>query len=155
MAHPIRPLPVVQAWDCHVSGSCCKEYLVTITDEERQRIEEQGWDPETDLGGLPPFRYSGWPWARKVHLNHRADGSCVFLGEGGKCRIHERFGYETKPLPCRLFPFVLVPAGDRWAVGLRFACPSVAENKGRPLPQHLRRGIKRIARHAQVPRNQC
>ncbi len=136
MSVPIRHLPVVQNWDCHVTGTCCKEYLVTITDEERRRIEAQGWDPEKDLGGHAPFRRSGPPWARRVHLNHREDGSCVFLSEEGRCRIHERHGYQTKPLPCRLFPFVLVPQGDRWAVGLRYACPSAARNKGRPLPQH-------------------
>ena len=69
-------------------------------------------------------------------LNHRPDGSCVFLGDKGRCRVHERFGYETKPLPCRLFPFVLIPTGDHWSVGLRYACPSAAANKGRPLPEH-------------------
>jgi len=39
-------------------------------------------------------------------------------------------------LPCRLFPFILVPAGDHWRVGVRFACPSAAANKGRPIMQH-------------------
>jgi lysine-N-methylase len=136
MSLPLYQLPVVQNWDCHVCGTCCQEYLVTITDEERRRIEAQGWDRDADLGGYEPFRRTGPPWSRRTVLNHRADGSCVFLSDKGRCRIHERFGYETKPLPCRLFPFVLVPAGDRWAVGLRFACPSVAQNKGRPLPEH-------------------
>jgi len=83
MSVPIRHLPVLQNWDCHVTGTCCKEYLVTISDEEKQRIEEQGWDPEKDLGGLTPFRRSGPPWARRYHLNHRPDGSCVFLSEDG------------------------------------------------------------------------
>jgi lysine-N-methylase len=76
------------------------------------------------------------PWSRRVELNHREDGSCVFLSPEGRCRIHERFGYEAKPLPCRLFPFVLVPAGDHWRVGLRYACPSAAANRGRALPEH-------------------
>jgi lysine-N-methylase len=73
----------------------------------------------------------------------------VFLGDKGRCRIHERFGYETKPLPCRLFPFVLVPAGDHWNVGLRFACPSAAENKGRPLPDHHNELVEFAARLAE------
>jgi lysine-N-methylase len=149
MALPIHHLPVLQNWDCHVCGTCCKEYLVTVSDEERRRIEAQGWDQEADLGGLPPFVRHGPPWARRYVLNHRADGSCVFLGEQGRCRIHERFGYETKPLPCRLFPFVLVPAGDRWNVGLRFACPSAAESKGRPLPEHHNELVEFAARLAE------
>jgi len=136
MAFPIRHLPVVQNWDCHVCGTCCKEYLVTVTDEEKQRIDAQGWDVARELGGLKPFRRLGPPWARRWVLNHQADGSCVFLNEKGRCRVHERFGYQTKPLPCRLFPFVLVPAGDHWRVGMRFACPSAAANKGRRLPDH-------------------
>jgi lysine-N-methylase len=133
---PIRHLPVLQNWDCHVCGTCCKEYQVRITDEEQRRIEAQGWDAERDLEGHAPFKRVGPFWSRRTVINHRADGSCVFLSDKGRCRIHERFGYDTKPLPCRLFPFVLVPAGDHWAVGMRYACPSAAANKGRALPEH-------------------
>jgi lysine-N-methylase len=136
MGLPIYHLPVLQNWDCHVCGTCCKEYLVAVTDEERRRIEAQGWDRDRDLGGHEPFVRKGRLWRRRTFLNHRADGSCVFLSEQGRCRIHERHGYETKPLACRLFPFVLVPQGDRWGVSVRFACPSAAANKGRPLPRH-------------------
>jgi lysine-N-methylase len=136
MGFPLRHLPVLQNWDCHVCGTCCKEYLVQVTDDERRRIEAQGWDKDPDFAGLPLFARQGPPWARRYFLNHRADGSCVFLRENGRCRIHERFGYETKPLACRLFPFVLVPVADHWRVGLRFACPSAAANKGRAAEAH-------------------
>jgi lysine-N-methylase len=141
-------LPVLQNWDCHVCGTCCQEYVVTVTDEERQRIEAQGWDQETDLGGYAPFTKHGPFWRRRYVLNHRSDGSCVFLSDKGRCRIHERFGYETKPLPCRLFPFVLVPVADYWTVGMRYACPSAAANKGRPVAAHdpaLREFAARLA----------
>jgi lysine-N-methylase len=136
MSLPLRHLPVVQNWDCHVCGSCCKEYLVTISDEERERIEGQAWENDPVVNGLPLFKKRGPWWRRRYQLNHRSDGSCVFLTAEGRCRIHERFGYETKPLPCRLFPFVLIPAGDHWRVGMRFACPSAADNKGRPMRAH-------------------
>lgn len=136
MAFPVRTtLPVLQRWDCHVTGTCCKEYRVTLSDDERQRIEQQNWTPD-ELGGKEPFNRVGMPWSRQVQLAHHDDGSCVFLGAEGRCRIHERFGYEAKPLPCRLFPFVLVPAGDHWRVGLRYACPSAAADRGRALPEH-------------------
>jgi lysine-N-methylase len=148
MPLPIRTLPVLQRWDCHVTGSCCHEYRVTLSDDEVERLQKQGWTKD-DLGGREPFQRIGPPWRRKVQLNHRPDGSCVFLSPEGRCRIHERHGYETKPLPCRLFPFVLVPAGDHWRVGLRYGCPSAAENKGRALPEHaddLRRFADDLAR---------
>src|SRR5260370_6643573 len=104
MAFHIHHLPVVQNWDWHVCGTCCKEYLVTITHEEKKRIEEQGWDRDKDLGGYEPFKRVGLFWKRRYQLNHRPDGSCVFLSEQGRCPIHEKLGYETKPLPVRLFP---------------------------------------------------
>jgi lysine-N-methylase len=136
MGQPIHHLPVVQNWDCHVCGTCCHEYEVTITDEEKRRLEAQGWDRHRDLGGRKPFVRKGPPWARRWVLNHKRDDSCVFLSDQGRCRVHERFGYQTKPLPCRMFPFVLVPTGNRWSVGLRFACPSAAASKGQPLTGH-------------------
>lgn len=137
MTLPIRHLPVVQNWDCHASGDCCRQgYIVSLTDEERKRIEAQGWDRDRDLDGLEPFVRYGPLGRRRWRLGQRADGACVFLGENGRCRIHERFGYDTKPLPCRLFPFILIPAGNEWRVGMRYACPSAAGNLGRPLADH-------------------
>ena len=71
------------------------------------------------------------------------DRGCVFLSPDNRCRLHERYGAEAKPLACRLYPFVLVPAGDHWRVSLRFACPSVATNQGRALPQHADEILRR------------
>lgn len=132
----ITHLPMVQNWDCHARGSCCKEYQVAVTDEEKKRIESQEWSKE-DLQQLEPFKQVGSFWNRRTLLNHQEDGSCVFLNEDGRCRIHEKFGYEAKPLACRLFPFVLIPVADHWRVSMRFACPSAAENLGRPVPEHI------------------
>jgi lysine-N-methylase len=138
MPYPVHPLTVLQNWDCHGCGGCCKEYVVTITDEERRRIESQGWEKEPDYQGVELFKGRRGRRPGDVVLNSREDGSCVFLSDRGRCRIHERFGPEAKPLACRVFPFALVPAGDHWRVGVRFSCPSAAANKGRPLAQHTR-----------------
>src|SRR5262249_43330255 len=116
--------------------TCCKEYVVTLSDEEREKIESQDWRDDSVVGGQPLFKRSGPWWKRRYALSHRDDGSCVFLSEAGRCRIHEKLGYNAKPLPCRLFPFVLIPAGDHWRVGMRFACPSAAGNKGRKVKDH-------------------
>ncbi len=67
MSMPIRHLPVFQNWDCHVCGSCCKEYVVAITPEERARIEAQSWEGDEVVGGRPLFRKIGRFWSRKIH----------------------------------------------------------------------------------------
>jgi lysine-N-methylase len=132
MPLPVRNLPLLQNWDCHNCGSCCREYLVHVTDEEKKRIEAQGWDREPEFAGKSLFRKVKGRWA----LNDQ-EGGCIFLDERGWCRIHSRFGAEAKPLACRVYPFLLVPAGHHWKIGLRFACPSVTGDLGRPIHEHL------------------
>lgn len=133
MPMPVRSLPVAQNWDCSGCGGCCRVYRVPVTAEERKRIESQGWEADPALKDTPYFAAdkAGY-W-----LNHRPDGACVFLGDDNLCRIHAKFGSAGKPLACRVYPFLLVPAGDHWRVGLRFACPMAAEDNGRPLSAHL------------------
>lgn len=136
MTSPLRHLPVIQHWDCHGCTHCCQEYQINVTDEERSRIEAQGWDQDAALAGTPLFVRVGAWWSRRFALNQRPSGACVFLNEQGRCRIHERFGAEAKPLACRLYPFMLIPAGKEWRVGLRFSCPSAAANRGQPAAEH-------------------
>ncbi|MBN9119665.1 MAG: YkgJ family cysteine cluster protein [Planctomycetes bacterium] len=130
----VRSLTVLQNWDCHSCGDCCRSYAVPVTAEERARIEGQGWGQQPDLQNVALFTHRGGD----THLAHRPDGACVFLGPDNRCRIHAAHGAAAKPLACRIYPFLLVPAGDHWNLGLRMACPSAAENKGRPLSDHLR-----------------
>jgi lysine-N-methylase len=134
MAMPVRHLPVVQNWDCHACGNCCRDYDVPVTEAERQRIEAQGWKQDPQIGDLPLFVRQG-RWSNSYRL-FRSDQGCVFLTEDNRCRLHQRHGADAKPLACRLFPFVLVPVEDHWRVSMRFACPSVAANQGRALAEH-------------------
>lgn len=134
MSLPIRHLPLLQHWDCHGCTNCCRDYRVFLTEEERQRIVASDWHDVADLAGTPLVVREGQ--GGRYRLNQRADGCCVFLSEQGRCRLHERFGSQAKPLPCRLYPFVLVPAGDHWRGGLRFSCPSAAQDQGKSLAEH-------------------
>ena len=129
----VRSLPVLQNWDCHSCGDCCRSYAVPATADERRRIEGQGWEALPEFQGVPFFVKRGG----EFFLNHRGDGGCVFLGADNLCRIHGKFDSAAKPLACRIYPFLLVPAGDHWNLGLRLACPSAAENKGRGLSAQL------------------
>jgi lysine-N-methylase len=137
MSMPVRTLPVLQNWDCQECTECCRQYLVAVTPEEKKRIDDQQWSTLPEFQGRDQFVNRGSRRRPKHFLAHREDGACVFLGANNRCRIHEKFGSAAKPLACRVYPFMLVPAGDHWRVGLRFACPSAAENRGRPLSDHL------------------
>ena len=131
MAIPIRNLPVMQNWDCQSCSDCCRMEVV-ITDEEKQRIEALDLANDPEVAPRPWFAPVG-RGSRNWKLIHRSDGGCVFLTTGKRCRLHERFGADAKPFVCRLFPFVLIPAGNHWRVGMRFSCPSAAANRGRPV----------------------
>lgn len=137
MPLPVRSLPVLQNWDCHSCTTCCREYVVRVTDDEKRMIEGQKWEDDPVMKGVNPFSRFGKFWRRKTSLAKKKDGSCVFLDEKGGCRIHAKFGSAGKPLACRLYPFLLVPTGDHWKIGLRFACPSAAKDEGRSINDHL------------------
>ena len=135
MAMPVRNLPVLQNWDCHSCTDCCR-IEAAVGDDEKQRIEKLDLAGDPEMAAGPWFERKGWGWSRRWVLKHRPDGSCVFLTASHRCRLHERFGADAKPFACRLFPFLLIPAGNHWRVGMRYACPSAAANKGRPLTEH-------------------
>ncbi|HZZ78637.1 MAG TPA: YkgJ family cysteine cluster protein [Gemmataceae bacterium] len=132
----MRSLPVVQNWDCHVCGDCCRELEVVATDEEKNRIEALDLANDPEIGPGPWFERKSLvanTWA----LRHRPDGGCVFLTSANRCRLHERFGPEVKPFGCRYFPFLLIAAGNHYRLGLRFSCPSVVDSKGHSIATQL------------------
>lgn len=129
---PIRLLPTVEKWDCHGCGICCRGVIIRLSDEEYQRIRDQHWEEDPRFAGRRLFiRESRFP--PRYRLAHRQDGYCVFFNEQRRCSIHEKFGYEAKPLPCRMFPYQLVPLERQAYLTLRRNCPSAALQQGRPL----------------------
>jgi lysine-N-methylase len=133
MNFQIRQLPVIQNWSCHQCGNCCREYFVTVTEEERRRIEGQGWASRPEFQSQPLFASIGPFWRREHRLAHRPDGSCIFLDERGLCRIHGEFGEEAKPIVCQFYPYMLAPTDKELRVSVRFSCPSAVKNLGRPV----------------------
>lgn len=140
-------LPTLQNWDCHNCSGCCRQHGIFITDEEKARIESQGWTAEHGVPAdqtLVVKAKSGLFVKPRYRLAHQADGACVFLDEQGLCRIHARFEEAAKPLACRIYPYAFHPKGRQVAVGLRFSCPSVVKNLGTPV-QDQDASIRRIA----------
>lgn len=124
-------LPVVdgQRWSCHSCGLCCRTLVGHLTDEERRRLDEQGWAEQLRVA---PYVKVGRGWA----LNKQPDGACVFLDDQNHCKIHAKFGEADKPLACRIFPFSVRPVRGAWQASLRFDCPSVTASKGQALGGH-------------------
>lgn len=140
MAQLPLQLPSLQNWSCHSCGGCCRQHLIEITPEERQRIESQHW---TAAEGVPAdrpqfVRLGLLPGSKRYRLGHQADGACVFLDGQGRCRIHAKFGEAAKPLACRIYPYAFHPAGKSITVSLRFSCPSVVANRGKSLESQKR-----------------
>ena len=115
-----------QRWSCHACTYCCKVPVAHISDEERRRIDEQGWAKKL---GCTPYRRLQNQWV----LNKTSEGTCVFLDEENRCRIHRDFGESAKPLSCRMFPFAPRLSDKGWQMSLRFDCPSMARSQGRPI----------------------
>lgn len=132
---PSLSLPVNQNWSCQGCGGCCWLHEIVVTDEERQRIIAQNW-AEVFPAGTRFFQRAGGLFSGRQALARRPDGACIFLDEKGLCRIHAKFGEPAKPLVCRLYPFVLYPAGNKVAVSMRFSCPSAAGSRGKPIAEH-------------------
>src|SRR5262245_51773090 len=72
-----------------------------------------------------------------VVLNHRSDGSCVFLTKGGLCRIPAKFWADSKPFMCRQFPLQVVRTDREVLATMVRSCPSAAADRGRKLGEHL------------------
>ncbi len=116
-------------YSCHGCGACCRDFTIELREKDFEALQRQGW--EAELGGPFWTQFRGRRWLRQ-----RADGSCVFLQEDGRCRVHARFGLEAKPLACQLFPFSFAPGPERARVGVSFACSSVQRGLGAELSSH-------------------
>jgi lysine-N-methylase len=130
MKLPRLETPALQNWSCHGCTDCCRgQFVITLSSQEKERIEKQGWTAADGVDPSTMFVEEG----HQSRLTHQKDGACVFLDPAGRCRIHAKFGEDAKPLACRLYPLVIHPAGNKLVVGVRFTCPSAAANRGQPL----------------------
>lgn len=135
---PILTLQVKeQRYSCHGCGNCCRDFTVQLRDEDLTKLQQQDW--ERRLGQTVTIEFRG-----TRYLRQREDGSCLFLLDDGRCRIHAEFGFAAKPIACQLFPFSIMPTHDGLRMGINFACQSVLENKGAALPSHLN-DLRRMA----------
>ncbi len=128
----LMPAVPGQRFSCHSCTNCCRDTIVTLTEADRRRIDALDFLDEIDR---PVYVRVGKDWI----LNKVDDGSCVFLDQDGRCRIHSQAGPRSKPIACQVFPFgVLLGHDGRRRVSLRFDCPSVARSQGQPIAEHTK-----------------
>jgi lysine-N-methylase len=140
-------LPVFQRFDCHNCTYCCRNLVVNVGDDDRQRIRDAGW--EARMPGVQLFVEYRFGRGNRYRLARRPDGACVFLGADNLCRLHAESGAAVKPLACRAYPFVPTPGAGGVRLDLRMDCPSAAANQGRGLSAHAQQ-ISQLAREADL-----
>lgn len=132
MKRQIKTLPVAEAWDCAGCGNCCRGSIIPLSDEDLQKLESQDWAQHPELRGTPTVVGTD----KHSRLAQKKDGSCVFLMEDNRCRIHAEHGADAKPTVCRLFPLQVIPHEKNAILTLRRSCPSAAADEGRALEEH-------------------
>jgi Fe-S-cluster containining protein len=135
MALPLIRTTGDEHWDCQACGICCRGTIVHLSDADVARLDEQ-WSEDPVYGGKNYYVRDSLAGGR-MRLAQRKDGNCVFLTPEGRCRVHEKFGFDNKPVVCRTFPLQLVPHEKQTMLTLRRACPSAAADNGRSLAEHL------------------
>jgi len=125
----VPPIPQ-QRWSCQNCGRCCRDLVAHLTREDRQRIDDQAW---TQILDAPPYVRLGRQWV----LNQIPGKGCVFLLDDGKCAIHAEFGFDSKPVACRIFPFVLKPLEGALILSFRFDCPALIQSQGQSVGEHV------------------
>ena len=129
-------LPIVERWDCHSCGVCCRGTTVPLDRTDLRKIREQGWEETEELAGQKTIVRSALLGGKMV-LGKQPNGDCIFLNENNRCRIHEKFGADAKPSVCRVFPFHAVPTKSGVRLTARRSCPSAADDRGSPVSGHV------------------
>lgn len=131
-----------EKFSCHSCTTCCRDWHVELQPGEVENLRNLDWPGNDPLRGVDPIlRHGG-----RMFIAHRTDGACLFLNlSNGRCRIHEQFGGDAKPLGCRLFPFQISPTfkGEASVIG-RCDCPTIRKNLGEPHSAHVA-SLKRCA----------
>jgi len=136
MALPIMTLARHEHWTCRGCGKCCRGNLVPLQEDDLQRLQSQKWKQHPDFTHQPVINRKGW-FSPHHTLAQRTDGTCVFLDKDGLCRIHKEFGFDEKPLVCRMYPLQIVPLEKTAILTLRRSCPAATSGEGAMLKEYL------------------
>ena len=129
MSAPLTFHPEIR-YECTGCGVCCRSFLLgPLRSADVERIEELSWPEGMRLPvGRQALRYLQ-DKGDEVPFLRSFRGCCVFQDHDGLCAIQRHHGGSTKPLVCRLFPYVFTRLGSRGsariAVSLQFESASL------------------------------
>jgi|GEM_PF-1966794 len=128
---------------CTMCGSCCGGHNVgPVFDDVLDGLAPHAADLEAatrTAKGLF-FTMGSDPNApeREQVLCHQSRGSCIFLMDDRRCRIHAALGGDKKPRACRIFPYEFVATPRGVAVTIQRECRGFLEARGgQRLADHL------------------
>lgn len=117
---------------CTMCGSCCGGHNVgPVFEDVLDGLSPHAADLEAatrTAKGLF-FAMGADPDApeREQVLCHQSRGSCVFLMDDRRCRIHAAIGGDSKPRACRIFPYEFVATPRGVAVTVQRECRGFPE----------------------------
>lgn len=132
----LRPLPIIERWDCCGCGKCCRGVIVALNAEDLKKLREQHWEKDPEMKGIKIITRMGL-LAKKYRLTHQKNGRCIFQSDDMLCRIHKKFGFDAKPHICQLAPLQMVPRDTFAYVTLRRYCPAAVVDQGRTVEEQL------------------
>jgi Fe-S-cluster containining protein len=136
MTLPIMTLVREECWSCRACGKCCRGSVVPLHDDDLRRLQTQQWDQYPEFRSRP-YIVRRSLFSRRFKLAQRSDGTCVFLDEDGRCGIHHQFGFDQKPLVCRMYPLQVVPLEKTAILTLRRSCSEAAAGGGVGISAYL------------------
>src|SRR4030081_3901238 len=92
-AMALHPLPILERWDCHNCGDCCRGNIIRLDEDDLARIKAQRWEDDPKYRGVRVIVRHGLI-DKTYTLAQQVDGACIFLTAEGRCRVHEIHGYE-------------------------------------------------------------
>ncbi|MCX7049448.1 MAG: hypothetical protein NTX50_28680 [Candidatus Sumerlaeota bacterium] len=130
---PIFHFPSDIHYTCRCDGLCCRDsWEIRVEPDAADRVLSTDWRSCCDLGAKEETAFEQSPSNPNFLVFKRRHDACVFLGDDNRCRLHARYGPDSKPYVCQRFPFHFVETPGGVYVGFSFACPSVLHQDGAP-----------------------
>lgn len=125
-AAAVQPLvydPIVRRWACQMRGLCCKGYDIELDRVALSRVFRRLSAAADSRAPLFDPARAGVDERGYFALPLTEERACHFL-EDKLCGYRSRFGVETLPTPCRIYPNASILTPTRQLLGLIFTCPT-------------------------------